>query len=441
MSQSAVQPKASAHSWWAVWIILLAFILSYADRSIVALLVGPIKRDLVLSDTEISLLTGFAFVICYVGLALPFAAISDRRSRRAIIVWAITTWSAFTAACGFSTTYWQLFLARMGVGAGESLTTPAAYSLVADLFPKEQRGYAYGIFSLANYVGAGLAYVAGGVLLTWFNANRPLIAPFDSFASWQLVFLALAVPGFLVAPLLLTVPEPRMRLQVKPTPSTYKELFAYLRQNAKLFSGLFIAFGLSAMVALSFNAWGPSFFIRRYGLSEQEAGLWLGVISTVFPIAGMLVGGKLLANWTLQGRDDAPLRLILLAMLVMAPVKAISPLLPTWETALAGYSIGLFFGPFTYIGGAAMLPLISPVNLRAQIIALYGFLISIIGMTMGPFVVALFTDYLFRDEAQVGYSLSLTVTLAGPVMCILIAFQFKRFRQVVRLLEGREKGD
>ena len=141
------QPPTPARAWWAIFVLFLAYMLSYVDRTIIALLVEPLRVDLGLTDTQISLLQGLAFAIFYTGLSIPIAILADRHSRRAIIGVGIVFWSAMTSACGLAGNFWQLFIARMGVGVGEATLGPSAYSLIGDLFPEERRGRAMAVFS------------------------------------------------------------------------------------------------------------------------------------------------------------------------------------------------------------------------------------------------------------------------------------------------------
>ena len=127
------------YAWYVVFILFLAYTSSFIDRQIMALLVEPIKRDLGLNDTQFSLLHGFAFAIFYTFMGLPLGRLADRRNRKKIIAIGITIWSLLTAACGLAKTFSHLFLARIGVGVGEAALSPAAYSIISDLFPLKRR--------------------------------------------------------------------------------------------------------------------------------------------------------------------------------------------------------------------------------------------------------------------------------------------------------------
>ena len=147
-------------AWYAVSVLLIAYTIAFIDRTILSLLVGPIQADLGIGDTAMGLLHGIAFALFYCLLGLPIAWLSDRYSRRWIIAVGMALWSFMTALCGFAQSFVQLFLARMGVGVGEATLSPAAYSMIADLFPSNRLGRAMGVYSSGVFFGAGIAFLA-----------------------------------------------------------------------------------------------------------------------------------------------------------------------------------------------------------------------------------------------------------------------------------------
>ena len=165
------------YAWYVLLILFLAYTVAYIDRQIMALLIEPIKRDLHISDTQVSLLIGFAFVIFYTFAGIPIGRLADKKNRRVIIATGIFFWSLLTAVCGLARNFWQLFLARIGVGIGESCLSPAAYSLIADYFPKSRRSMAIGLYSSGIYVGAGLALVVGGFVIQLIANMHEVVIP------------------------------------------------------------------------------------------------------------------------------------------------------------------------------------------------------------------------------------------------------------------------
>jgi MFS family permease len=177
------------YAWYVVAVLTIAYVFSFIDRQIMNFLVGPIRRDLGISDTQISLLMGLSFAMFYTLFGIPLGRLADTRSRRGIISIGIAVWSLMTVACGMTRNFWQLALTRMGVGVGEAALSPAAYSLIADYFPPTRRATAMSVYSMGIYVGAGLSSILGvdcGQVAG--QELRPAIV--QARCSWQIVFVA-----------------------------------------------------------------------------------------------------------------------------------------------------------------------------------------------------------------------------------------------------------
>ncbi len=206
-------PYPSAkYSWYVVTVLMLAYVFAFLDRQIIALLVDPIKRDIGVTDFQMSLLLGPAFAFFYVTLGIPVGRLADRRSRRTIIGIGIAIWSVMTAACGLAKTFTHLFLARIGVGVGEATLQPCATSVISDYFPREKRGRAISVYSMVLGIGAGLAFVLGGQVVAAVIDGPSIALPLiGEIYNWQIVFLIVGLPGLLVAGLMFTVKEPHRR--------------------------------------------------------------------------------------------------------------------------------------------------------------------------------------------------------------------------------------
>jgi MFS family permease len=177
-------------SWYVVGVLTLAYVSSFIDRQILSLLVEPIKRDLRISDTQMSLLMGLSFGIFYTLLGIPIARLADLKSRKLIVAWGIGLWSVMTAVCGMVGNFMQLFLARMGVGVGEAALSPAAYSIIADLFPKSKLAMANSVYNMGIFIGSGLAFLIGGFVVNMVKVQEiwhlPIVAWFfDSFVGFK----------------------------------------------------------------------------------------------------------------------------------------------------------------------------------------------------------------------------------------------------------------
>ncbi len=302
-------------AWYAVCVLTLAHLFSIADRQVLALLIEPIRHDLHISDTQISLLGGFAFAIFYTFFALPIAYLADRKSRRVIITIGIATWSIMTSACGLAKNFMYLLLARMGVGVGEASLGPAAYSMISDYFPANRLGRAMGVFAIGSSVGTGLALLFGSAILTLVSELPTIIFPgLGVLSSWRLAFIFVGLPGLLVAGLLMTVKEPKRKdygasqtdeLNLRDKQKTENNILVFLLHNWKTYVPLLFGFTFPVLVLHANLLWLPTFHFRTYGLEAIESGTILGSILLVFGILGSITGGILVDKLRTKGHADA----------------------------------------------------------------------------------------------------------------------------------------
>jgi len=388
----------SARAWYAVWILTVAYVLSFIDRQILTLLVPAIQADLALSDVEVSLLIGAAFAVCYCLAGLGLGWLVDRFERRGIAVAGVTFWSLMTALCGTASSYAGLFLARMGVGVGEATLSPAAYSLMADALPPDRLVRGIGIYSTGAVVGIAVAYALGGLLVEWATATATIALPLIGVVrGWQAPFFVMLVPGLVVAALLLYSREPARR-HVKQT--TDASLTVFLRQHGRAIFLLFFGMGLQSIVVQSILSWGPSIMTRRYHWAAGEIGIAMG---TVLLIAGVLgnVGGAFVGSRRVAAGGASNLTGLCLAssiaLICVAPLGAIAD---TPGATLAVLAIGFGCGVFATAPALSALQLASPGELRGRMTALFLLTTQLIGMAIGPTLVAVFTQYVFRDPAK-----------------------------------------
>ena len=405
-----------ARAWWTVAVIFLAGILANIDRAILSLLIPAIQSDFAITDTQIGLLSGVAFAVFYSTLGMPIARASDRGSRRLIIACGVAVWSVATAASGFATRFSHLFLARMGVGVGEAVLTPATVSLIADLFPKEQRGFALGAVGAANYIGGGLALLLGSIAIA---AAATLVPLWGITEPWKIVFLIVGLPGVLVALLMLTVAEPPRGHERDGETGSWAELMAFLSARRWVLGCHFLGFSLEGAIAYAVAVWAPTFFVRNFQMTAAEAGLMLGPFLLVGGPLGGLIGGWLLQRWSKAGHDSAPMIAGLLGSAVVCLAVGLAPLMPTPLLSALFFGISFTFGPIAALGAFAAIQLIAPARLRAQVVAIYYFVVTMISIMGGASIIAYFTDNVFHDPAAIGRSISLTALLLGP-FCVLV---------------------
>lgn len=431
LADRARPATGNAYGWYVVGVLVLAYTVSYVDRTILTLLVKPIRESLQISDTQISLLHGLAFALFYTGFGIPIAWLADRGNRRNIITAGIVVWSGMTAACGFARSFGQLFLARVGVGVGEAALGPAAYSLLGDYFRGPSLSRALSVYTSAIYIGAGLALIIGGAIIA-------TVAPLDipgvgHFEPWQVVFLFVGLPGLVVALLMLTVREPLrtgLRAGTKAGQALpLRDVAAYLGERRGTYGYLMAGFAASSLLWNGANGWIPTFFIRTYGWTAAEVGLRFGLVLLVFGTAGVLFGGVLGSRLIARGHADGNVRVGVISALLAGPAGVIAPLMGDPMLSLAAWAAFCFVGSMPYgVAGAAFTE-ITPNQMRAQVTAVYFFFLNLAGIGLGPTVVALVTDRVFHDDLAVRYSLVVVAAIAAPLSALLLWRALRPFRR------------
>ena len=429
-------------SWYAVFILFIAYTISFIDRSILALLVQPIKADLNITDTQISLLHGFAFAIFYTILGIPIARLADSKSRKHIIAIGIVIWSLMTCLCGLASKFWHLFLARVGVGVGEAALSPAAYSMIADLFPKERLGRALGVYSMGVYFGAGLAFIIGGAVVEAVSHSTTTVVPFvGELKGWQLVFIIVGLPGLLAAGLALTIKEPvRRGTKASDGAVPIAKVIGYARNNWKSFGSHFLGFSILGLLFNAFIAWSPTLLIRRFEFTAGEAGYLLGILLLVFGSLGIVCGG-LYADYLVKRGDSAgTMNAGMRAGIALIPLAALGPIMPSVEWMAVLFAGFYFFAAFPYGAAAAALQVISPNRIRAQMSALYLFCLNLLGIGFGPTLVALITDYGFKDPNAIGQAMAIVGVITAVGGAFVLSRGLKPFRESVVRLDAQTTG-
>lgn len=429
-----------AYSWYVVGVLSFANMVSYVDRQILSLLVVPIKRDLGLSDTEVSLLAGFAFALFYATMGLVVGRLADSRNRALIISVGVFCWSLATAACGLAKNFGQLFLARMAVGVGESTLSPSASSMISDYFPPERLGRAFSFYTGAQYVGAGLALVVGGAAIELVMRLGDLDLPVvGRLYSWQLTFVFVALPGLLVLALMTTVREPPRKGTIEGASREavpWREVLAFMGRNRKTFTAHFVAYSVSSVVGFGTVAWIPAYFIRVHGWQAQDIGYVYGLMVGILGALGVFGGARLAEHFLRQGKTDGYLRAAMVAQLLVILPGTLAPLMPT------PWLVFLFLVPVTFLKsfpvavGLAALQQITPNRMRARVVALYLLVANILGVGLGPTVVALITDYVFHDEMAVGYSLAAVAFVIPPLCAALLWWGLPHYRRSIAEAAG-----
>ena len=395
------------------------------------LLVGPIRSSFQISDTQYSLLAGLAFSLFYAIMGLPLARIADRGSRRNLIAAGIAVWSLKTALCGFARSYWMLFFARMGVGVGEATLGPAAYSMIADYFPKSVLARALSIYMIGVTLGSGFAYMLGGAVVGYVeNIDTITVPVIGDMEGWQLTFFIVGLPGLLVSLLMMaTVREPARKGEVASGEIPLKTVIDYLWARRRAYLGHILGLSIFIMVVYALNLWGPTYFIRTFGYSRPEAGWVFGMIMIGAGTAGLLIAGTLSDKLVAGGMQDAYVRMILISMLALLPCAGALGFLTSDSLAIVFMSLAVFFSAFQGGLSAGTLQLMTPNRMRGQVTALYMLATNLIGLGLGPTIIALTTDYVFGYDAAIGKSIALCSLVVCPIGAFILWRSMPAIRQ------------
>ncbi|MGE0387192.1 MAG: spinster family MFS transporter [Gammaproteobacteria bacterium] len=411
-------------AWYTTGLLCFLFWLSILDRYIIAFLVDPIRADLGIGDVEIGLLQGVAFATFYAVFGLPIGWAIDRFSRRWIVLGAVMFWSIATAACGLARSFWQLFAARVAVGAGESALNPAAYSILADMFPRERMALPMAVFALGAVFGSGFAYAFGGLIIEVIGRHGTLVLPvFGEIRPWQGVFIAVGLPGLLFALLMLTIPEPLRRglrpAADRPRNLPFAELFAFMRRHARFYVCHHAGYTLLVVVSSGVTLWGPSYLIRTFDWAPGKAGVALGLTIVAGGVLGSWLVGRAIDRWTARGVDDAPMRMYALCAGLAFPIGMIMLLANDPWIFLGGKFLYQILMTTYPAAGSASLVSVAPNQLRGQSVSVCIFFASLVGTGLGSVLVGVFTEFLFQDPAKVGWSIALLMALALPAAAVL----------------------
>lgn len=418
------------YGWYATALLMLAYTLSFLDRQILNLMIGPIRLDLHITDHEFALIAGGAFGIFYTVMALPLGWLADRYSRKWIICAGIATWSVMTAACGLTRTFPQLFLTRVGVGVGEATLSPSTYSLLADYFDKRRLPRAMSVYTVGLFIGAGLALIIGGQVVAAIERWPPVVLPgFGPLHAWQVVFIMVGLPGLLLTLWLTTLREPERRGRTESVPFT--ELFRFIASKPRMFAAFYVGGGLYSVLGYA-DTWYPELFIRTWAWDAAQAGRINGISSLVAGPCGLLFAGWYSSRRMTQGHNDACLRLTIYGAIGVAAAAIAMPLMPT------AWAMGALLFPFKFFVGfppvllTSAIQMVAPNRLRGQLGAVFLLSVGLIGVTGGPILPSLFTDYLFHSDAALRYSLSLAATIVLPLS---VAFLWRGLPQYRAALE------
>ncbi len=412
------------YAWVVVVVLLLAALIAYIDRQIVAIVVDQMKADLSIGDAQIGWLYG-VFAIFYAIAGIPIAWMSDRFSRKHIIAAGVFVWSLMTMACGLTRTYWIIFLGRIGVGVGEATLTPASTSLVGDYFPRDKIPLALSVLQAGPIIGSGIAFIIGGYVYGLVEGGQPLILPFfGELKPWQQTFVYLGAPGLLLAFLFLLIREP-LRRPVAPAaigqtdPASFKAVAEFYRPKMRLFVFHHLGFLCLGLLGYAFVFWTVSYFVRVHGMNNAEASQTFGWIFLIAGPLGPIVIALIAQKLSRWGLKDANIVAPMIGgMLATAFIIAIQ-FAPDPLTAFILYVPAMLFVNSPFAMAYASITVITPPPIRARVAAVYMLMVSF-GMMLGPPVAGFFNEHVFPGGDGVRYSIMSLTALFGFLGTVLL---------------------
>lgn len=394
---------------YVLFILMLVYAFNFIDRQLLVILQESIKKELELSDTQLGLLTGFAFALFYVTLGLPLARIADKTNRRNVVAVCLALWSSVTALTGIATNFVQLVMARIGVGIGEAGCSPQSHAIISDYYPVEKRATALSIYTLGIYLGIFIGYMGGGII--------------NQYYGWRIAFFTMGIPGLLLALLLfLTVREP-----VRGASDTIAkanldlslwEVIRYLLSK-KSFLYLSLGAGFTSFVQYGVGNWFPSFQFRYLAMQSQEIGISNALIIGIGGGLGTYAGGYLGDRLGLTSRKWY-LWLPMVAALVAVPLSLIALFSTDKNLVFAFLFPGVILNSVYLAPSVAIAHTLVPANMRAVTSSVLLFILNIIGLGGGPLATGILSDWL---KTSMGDQ-SLRYAMGGVVMAGLIAGLF-----------------
>lgn len=419
-----------AYAFFVIAVMMVATCHSQLDKQFPGLLVGPIRAAFHISDTQVSLFQGASFAIFYAVMGPIFGRMVDTRSRRNLIIFGILLWSIMTILAGFSRNYWELLGTRVGVGIGEAVLMPAAFSMIADYVEPAIRGRATAVYMTSQALGTGISLLIGGAIVgvvanTGIFAGLPVLS---ALAPWQLAFVLVGIPGVITALLMFMVREPLRRgdnIKFDKARGISAEFVGYIKRHKLAVGGVLVSQVAVNFVGNSVVPWLPTIFIRVYKVPVAQLGAILGLILFTGSATGFILSGYLSDRWLKKGRADARLLPLFVGYIAFIPCVIIWPLAGNLYVSYAVFWLQCV----AHVMAIATMPMamqeIVPARMRGQSVTLVILVTTLLGWAVGPTAVALCTDYIFHNDAAVPYSLVL-VCVPMAIFALLTAWLGRR---------------
>jgi MFS family permease len=423
LSEASTPLRPARGAWRAAVVLMVAMTLSYVDRTLPMVLIEPIRGEMGLTDTQLALLTGLSFAACYALMVAPFSWAADRFSRPLVITIGVVTWSVMTVLSGLVHGFWPLFFCRMGVGLGEAALVPAAYALLADLFPSRLAPRGLAVMTLGIPLGIAAAFAAGGIIHDFFETTA-LTAELG-LSAWRMTFIVVGVASLLLAPFTATMPEPRGSRVVRSRAAaaeagSFKAFVVRTAGFVLCFAGALTLINMAVAGSLS---WAAPFFTRAHGWSVGQAGSAIGAVALGAGLVGAPFAAVTVDLVTRRLKKDGIVLFLAAFVAFSIPFAAIGPFAPSPWISLACIGVLLLMATGVSAVAPAAMVNTAPPLLRARASAIYVVCVGLVGTGLGPVSYGLFTDYIVGDPSGLPISLSVVASalLVGAGALLLIA--------------------
>ncbi|KKC25438.1 MFS transporter [Sphingomonas sp. SRS2] len=409
-------------AWLTVLMLCLLYALSMVDRYLLALLADPVTKSLGLNATQMGLLLGIGFALLYSLVGLPMAHLLDNGVRKRIVVFGVVIWSLSTVLSGFAADFPQLLLARAGVAMGEAVLTPAAISMIGDLFEPEERAFPVAIYSAVANVMSTAAFILGAAALqlaTHWSGTVDL-------EPWRLTCIIVGVPGVGLAVLFaILVKEPTRRAVVgEPAGerSSIGDVVAYLRDRWRFYLAFFVGMAVVGIQLLGTMVWATTLLTRDHALEPATAGYYFGLVGMPAGLAGAFTWAFLSGKCISSDRHDGPLIMMLACTLVGGVGAALVVVSHSLGLALAGLALGVFaLIPPTTVLASMLIQDITPPRMQARLIALHLLVVGLISYTLGPLLIGLYLDASADNSVGIGLALMAAATCPIGILSFEVA--------------------
>jgi MFS family permease len=424
-----------ARAWFAVLVLCIAQIVSTVDRGMLALVIDPVRADLGISEVQIALLQGFAFAVFYVSIGIPLGFVADAVNRRRLLVAGILVWSAATILSGFADTFWHMFAARLMIGVGEAVLGPCAVGMIAEMFVPNKRGRPMALYVLGSMVAYGVGSAISGLILEaaprGLFAGVPVLA---GLAPWRIAFVVVGLAGFPLALFMLLLRDPANAVgAVKRETSSPRATVAALAAGRHVLLPLYGAVALFALGGSVASGWNAVMLTRLFGTTPAMVGQGLGVSQITWALFGALLASVLVDQ--VGARYGSTGRIVFAGLLALATIPScIGFTAPTFKVAVVMGGEVMFTSA---LFGTTLLSVLSdliPMRSRGVAVALYSFVMTMIGASLGPLAVAGLTERVFGSPVAVGWSMTVVGTLSLTGSFLLAIWAARRQAQVSRTM-------